>query len=104
MEPFDPFRKDLLAGKTTVITGGGTGLGRAMALRLGGLGARVGLLGRRPEPLQQTAREIEEGGGRAHGVSCDVRDAAAVQAGFDALEAELGPVNQLVNNAAGNFL
>jgi NAD(P)-dependent dehydrogenase (short-subunit alcohol dehydrogenase family) len=104
MEAFEPFRKDLLAGKSVVITGGGTGLGRAMALRMGGLGARVGLLGRRPEPLEQTAREIRDAGGVAHGVSCDVRDAAALKSGFDRLEAELGPLNQLVNNAAGNFL
>ena len=48
---FDPFRPDLLTGKTTIITGGGTGLGRSMALRLAGLGARVAVLGRRPEPL-----------------------------------------------------
>jgi NAD(P)-dependent dehydrogenase (short-subunit alcohol dehydrogenase family) len=47
---FDPFRPDLLKGKTTIITGGGTGLGRSMALRLAGLSARVAVLGRRPEP------------------------------------------------------
>jgi NAD(P)-dependent dehydrogenase (short-subunit alcohol dehydrogenase family) len=100
----DPFRPDLLRGKTTVITGGGTGLGRSMALRLAGLGAGVGLLGRRPEPLQETATEITKAGGRAAAVPCDVRDPAAVHAAFDAVEKELGPVNQLVNNAAGNFL
>lgn len=104
MEPFDPFRKDLLAGKTVVITGGGTGLGRAMSLRMAGLGARVGLLGRRKEPLEQTAREIGSAGGRAFGFSCDVREPAAVKAAFDAVEGELGEVNQLVNGAAGNFL
>jgi NAD(P)-dependent dehydrogenase (short-subunit alcohol dehydrogenase family) len=104
MEPFEPFRKDLLAGKTVVITGGGTGLGRSMAVRMGGLGARVGLLGRRPEPLEQTAGEVRQGGGQAAAVPCDVRDPAAVKAAFDRVEAELGPVNQLINNAAGNFL
>ena len=101
---FDPFRSDLLKGKTTIITGGGTGLGRSMALRLAGLGAKVAVLGRRPEPLQETARTIREAGGVAAGFPCDVRDPAAVQAAFDAVEAELGPANQLVNNAAGNFL
>ena len=101
---FDPFRPDLLKGKTTIITGGGTGLGRSMALRLAGLGARVAVLGRRPEPLQETARAIREAGGVAAGFPCDVRDPAAVQAAFDAAETELGPANQLVNNAAGNFL
>ena len=101
---FEPFRKDLLAGKTTIITGGGTGLGRAMALRFSSLGARIGILGRRPEPLQETTKAIRDAGGTAACVPCDVRDPAAVKAAFDALEAELGPANQLVNNAAGNFL
>mgnify|MGYP003405473132 CR=1 FL=1 len=64
---FDPFRSDLLKGKTTIITGGGTGLGRSMALRLAGLGARVAVLGRRPEPLQETTRTIREAGGVAAG-------------------------------------
>jgi NAD(P)-dependent dehydrogenase (short-subunit alcohol dehydrogenase family) len=100
----DPFRKDLLQGKTTVITGGGTGLGRSLALRLAGLGARVAVLGRRSEPLDETAREIRAAGGTAATVSCDVRDPEAVRRAFDAVESELGPVNQLVNGAAGNFL
>ena len=101
---FDPFRPDLLKGKTTIITGGGTGLGRSMALRLAGLGARVAVLGRREEPLQDTARAIREAGGVAAGFPCDVRDPAAVKAAFDAAEVELGPANQIVNNAAANFL
>ena len=100
----DPFRKDLLAGKTTVITGGGTGLGKSMALRLASLGARVGVLGRRPDPLRETAAAIRDAGGQAAGVPCDIRDPEAVRAAFDAVEAELGPANQLINNAAGNFL
>jgi NAD(P)-dependent dehydrogenase (short-subunit alcohol dehydrogenase family) len=104
MDAFDPFRPDLLAGKTTVITGGGTGLGRSMALRCAALGARVAVLGRRPEPLQETVTAIREKGGQAAAASCDVRDAAAVSAAFDRVEGELGPVNQVVNNAAGNFL
>jgi NAD(P)-dependent dehydrogenase (short-subunit alcohol dehydrogenase family) len=100
----NPFRDDLLSGKTTVITGGGTGLGRSMALRLAGLGARVAVLGRRPEPLAKTADEIRAAGGTAAAVPCDVRDSQAVRAAFDRAEAALGPVDQLVNNAAGNFL
>lgn len=100
----DPFRRNLLEGKTTVITGGGTGLGRSLALRLAGLGARVAVLGRRIEPLEQTVREAREAGGTAAAASCDVRDPEAVYRAFDAIEGELGPANQLVNNAAGNFL
>ena len=60
-----PSATDLLAGKTTVITGGGTGLGRSMALRMAGLGARVAVLGRRPEPLEETVAAIRER--RRHG-------------------------------------
>jgi len=101
---FDPFRPDLLAGKTTIITGGGTGLGHSMALRFAALGARVAVLGRRPDPLRDTAEAIRKGGGRAAAVPCDIRDPEAVRAAFDQVERELGPVNQLVNNAAGNFL
>lgn len=101
---FDPFRPDLLAGKTTLITGGGTGLGRSMALRLAGLGARVAVVGRRPEPLAEVEKAIREAGGQAAGVPCDVRSSDSVQAAFDEAERRLGPLNQVINNAAGNFL
>jgi NAD(P)-dependent dehydrogenase (short-subunit alcohol dehydrogenase family) len=104
MEPFEPFRKDLLAGKTTIVTGGGTGLGRSMALRMAALGAKVGIVGRRKEPLEQTAGAIRDNGGQAAFASADIRDPEAVTRAVDALEGELGPANQLVNNAAGNFL
>ena len=100
----EPFRPDLLLGKTTLITGGGTGLGRAAALRLASLGARVAVVGRRPEPLQETVETIRSQGGTAACAPADVRDPASLKAAFDAVEAALGPVNQLVNNAAGNFL
>ena len=104
MEPFEPFRKDLLSGKTTIITGGGTGLGRSMALRMAGLGAKVGIVGRRKEPLEETVTTIRQAGGQAALAPGDIRDPEAVARAFDALETELGPTNQLVNNAAGNFL
>jgi NAD(P)-dependent dehydrogenase (short-subunit alcohol dehydrogenase family) len=71
---------------------------------MGGLGAKVAVLGRRPEPLRETAQAIRDAGGQAEGVPCDVRDAESVKAAFDAVEKALGPANQLVNNAAGNFL
>jgi NAD(P)-dependent dehydrogenase (short-subunit alcohol dehydrogenase family) len=100
----EPFRQGLLEGKTTVITGGGSGLGRSMALRLAGLGARVAVVGRRPDPLAETAKAIRDAGGQAVGVPCDVRDHEAVARAVDEVEKALGPVNQLVNNAAGNFL
>jgi NAD(P)-dependent dehydrogenase (short-subunit alcohol dehydrogenase family) len=103
-QPFEPFRKDLLAGKTTLITGGGSGLGRSMALRMAGLGAKVAVVGRRQDPLAETVEAIRQAGGTAAFATCDVRDPDAVTAAVDAVERELGPVNQLINNAAGNFL
>jgi NAD(P)-dependent dehydrogenase (short-subunit alcohol dehydrogenase family) len=75
-----------------------------MAERMGGLGARVSVLGRRPDPLVETVQAIRAAGGQAAQVSADVRDPASVKAALDALEAEQGPLTGLVNNAAGNFL
>ena len=100
----DPFRPDLLQGKTTLITGGGSGLGRAMAIRLAGLGARVGVIGRRSDPLVETVKLVRDAGGTAAFAAADVRDPASLKDAFDRIEAEIGPLNQLVNNAAGNFL
>lgn len=91
-------------GYAALVTGGGSGLGRAMALRMAGLGAKVAVLGRRPDALQETAQAIRDAGGAALGVPCDVRDPVAVADAFDGVEKELGPANQLINNAAGNFL
>ncbi len=98
------FSADLLAGQTILITGGGTGLGRAMALRFAGLGAKVGICGRRPDPLAATVADIRAAGGTAASAMCDVRDPVSVKMMVDSLEAELGPLTGLVNNAAGNFL
>lgn len=98
------FTTKLLENQTILITGGGTGLGRAMAERFAELGAQVGVLGRRPEPLQETVAAIEAAGGKAAWTTCDVRDPKVVSLAVDDLEAELGPITALVNNAAGNFL
>jgi NAD(P)-dependent dehydrogenase (short-subunit alcohol dehydrogenase family) len=100
----DDFADDLLADHHIVVTGGGTGLGRAMALRFAALGARVTINGRRPDPLADTVADVEAEGGTAEGISCNVRDAEAVQAFFDEAEERQGPVTALVNNAAANFL
>jgi NAD(P)-dependent dehydrogenase (short-subunit alcohol dehydrogenase family) len=90
-----------LAGRVALVTGGGTGLGRAIALELGRLGAAVAVCGRRREPLDDTVGLL---GGRALAVECDVREPEQVEAAFDAVEASLGVVTTLVNNAAGNFV
>jgi NAD(P)-dependent dehydrogenase (short-subunit alcohol dehydrogenase family) len=100
----NPFRSNLLEGRTLLITGGGTGLGRSLALKCASLGAKIAIVGRREEPLKATVEEIEKGGGQAAWARCDVRDAASVRTAFDSIETAVGPVNALVNNAAGNFL
>ena len=98
------FQSDLLKGRTILITGGGTGLGRSMALRFAELGASLFLVGRREEPLAKTCEEIRAKGTRGGYRRCDVRDFAAVEKAIAAAESELGRVDTLVNNAAGNFI
>jgi|SRR5580704_79633 NAD(P)-dependent dehydrogenase (short-subunit alcohol dehydrogenase family) len=98
------FEKDLLKGRTILITGGGTGLGRSMALRFAELGANLFLVARRGEPLKETADAIRATGSRAAYASADVRDFEAVEKVIAAAEAEFGRVDTLVNNAAGNFI
>ncbi len=98
------FETTLLAGKNILITGGGTGLGRVMALRFAELGARVAVLGRRPEPLAEVVQQIEAQGREAMAVCGDVRDAARVNTAVDEVITRFGALDVLVNNAAGNFL
>ncbi|HTU81390.1 MAG TPA: SDR family oxidoreductase [Candidatus Acidoferrales bacterium] len=91
-------------GKTAVVTGGGTGLGRAMAVAFAAEGARVCVVGRRQEKLDETAGIVEAAGGSAFGLSADVRDAARVEAVMKEIVARTGRIDVLVNNAAGNFV
>lgn len=98
------FTPDTLADKRILITGGGSGLGRAMAEQFARAGAAVAVLGRRPDPLRETCEALRALGAQAAWASADVRDPASVQAAVDELEGTLGPLNGLVNNAAGNFL
>ncbi|HEY4740465.1 MAG: SDR family oxidoreductase [Candidatus Acidiferrales bacterium] len=98
------FERNLLKGRNILITGGGTGLGRSMALRFAELGANLFLVARREEPLAQTANDIRAKGVKAGYATCDVRDFAAVENVISASEKEIGVVDTLVNNAAGNFI
>jgi len=98
------FQKDLLQNKRILITGGGTGLGKASAQRFLELGAEIYICGRRREVLASTEQELrQKTGGRIHSHPCDVRDAAAVEQMIAAIWAE-GALDVLMNNAAGNFL
>jgi NAD(P)-dependent dehydrogenase (short-subunit alcohol dehydrogenase family) len=98
------FREDLLKGRAIFISGGGTGLGRSMALRFAGLGARMFLVGRRTEPLKECCDEILRQGGAAAYASCDVRDYTAVEAVAEQAYQQFGRIDTVINNAAGNFM
>jgi NAD(P)-dependent dehydrogenase (short-subunit alcohol dehydrogenase family) len=98
------FKDNMLKERAIFLTGGGTGLGRSMALRLAGLGARMFLVGRREAPLVETCDEIHRGGGAAAFTACDVRDYASVEAAANAAEQQYGQIDTVVNNAAGNFI
>jgi NAD(P)-dependent dehydrogenase (short-subunit alcohol dehydrogenase family) len=98
------FQPDLLKSKRILITGGGTGLGHAMAERFLQLGAAVYICGRRADILQQTCRELaDRTSGEIGSFVCDVRERDAVEQMIGKIW-DAGPLNVLVNNAAGNFL
>jgi len=96
------FRDNLLHPKRILITGGGTGLGKAMAARFLELGATVYICGRRQEVLKQTAAELSPQG-PIQAIPCDVRNLEAVETMIDTIW-KAGPLDVLVNNAAGNFI
>src|SRR3990167_6202830 len=98
------FQKDLLKNKTILITGGGTGLGKSMALRFAELGANLILTGRRQEVLESAAKEIEAKGAKVFFKTSDVRKYDEVDAVVDAAWRHFGTIDVLVNNAAGNFI
>lgn len=97
------FRSDLLQGKRILVTGGGSGLGREMALAFAGFGAEVIVCGRRQVMLDETAKMIADKGGRATPVACDIRVPDAIEDMMTRIWNE-GPLTGLVNNAAGNFI
>ena len=88
-----------LGGRIALVTGGGTGIGRAVALDLAQAGARVTVCGRRREPLEETVGAIAEGGGTADGETCDMTDPAAIERFAEGLLARHGAVDILINNA-----
>jgi NAD(P)-dependent dehydrogenase (short-subunit alcohol dehydrogenase family) len=91
------------AGQVVVVTGGGTGLGRAMAVEFARAGAAVAVASRDQDHRDNGVRAVEEAGGKATATPLDVRDADAVAAMFGQVEKDLGPADVLINNAAGNF-
>ena len=102
------FQNNLLHNKRILITGGGTGLGKATAQRFLELGAQVHICGRRQDVLTATEHELRQRtngqpNGKIHSHPCDVRDAAAVDEMIAKIWSE-APLDILMNNAAGNFL
>lgn len=98
-------RPDALQGKTIVVTGGGTGLGRSMAEAFLRLGARVCITSRKLDVLKASAAEMAAGtGGTVLPVACDVRKWQDVDQLLQRVLEEFGTVDGLVNNAAGNFI
>jgi meso-butanediol dehydrogenase/(S,S)-butanediol dehydrogenase/diacetyl reductase len=88
-----------LAGKTALITGAGTGIGRAIALAMAREGAQVALAARRREPLESVAAEIVAAGGTSLAVACDVTNRPSVEAALAAAVKRFRKVNVVVNNA-----
>lgn len=98
-------REDALKGKVAIVTGGGSGLGKAMTKYFLELGAKVVITSRNLEKLYGTAKELEDQtGGRVLCVACDVRNWDEVEAMKEATLKEFGRIDILLNNAAGNFI
>lgn len=98
------FREPIFRGRVAIITGGGTGLGRAFALRFSELGARLALASRNLEHLEPTCAEIRERGGEALPMPTDVRAPEQVENMVRRTVGHFGQLDILINNAAGNFL
>jgi hypothetical protein len=100
----DLFAPDLLAEETALVTGGGTGIGRAVALAYADLGADVAVASRDEEHLESVVTTVAERGGTAHATTVDVRESDRVESMVEEVTDALGPVSVLVNNAGANFL
>ncbi|MBW7470619.1 SDR family oxidoreductase [Marinobacter sp. M216] len=97
------FHPDLFKDQTFIVTGGGSGIGRCTAHELAALGARVALVGRKAEKVENVKAEITEDGGVATAHVCDIREEESVKATVTAILEEHGGLNGVVNNAGGQF-
>jgi citronellol/citronellal dehydrogenase len=98
-----PLATDANAGKVALVTGGGSGIGRATALELARTGARVAICGRRAEPLDAVRAQLRSGNHEVVAGTCDVREPEQVDAFLDTVGQRFGGVDVLVNNAGGQF-
>jgi citronellol/citronellal dehydrogenase len=98
----NPFAPDLMKGRVAVVTGGGTGIGRATAVELLQLGARVAIGSRKPEHLEPTVRELSPYG-EIVALPCDIREPESVASFVGGVLDKFGRIDVLVNNAGGQF-
>ena len=98
------FDVQLLKGKTIIVTGGGTGLGKSMATRFAELGANLVITSRRQNVIDETAKILREHGVKVLAISCDVREPDQVESMVNKTVEEFGGNDILLNNAAGNFI
>jgi citronellol/citronellal dehydrogenase len=98
------FRPGLFAGQTVIVSGGGTGIGRAIAGELAALGARVVICSRSMEHLEPARAEIAAAGGAVEALACNIRDPEAVERCFVEVTQRCGRIHALVNNGGGQFL
>ncbi len=97
------FRQDAFADKVIIVTGGGSGIGRCTAHELASLGAQVVITGRKQEKLDHVVQEITQDGGKAIGLTCDIRDEEMVKGTISSVIEQFGKIDGLVNNAGGQF-
>ncbi|MGC8609249.1 MAG: SDR family oxidoreductase [Thermoplasmata archaeon] len=98
------FSDSILKGKTILITGGSSGIGKEMGHRFAQLGARVAIIARRKDLIDEVCKEMESYGFDFFGVQCDVRNPDQISDAYGKITDEFGLPNVLVNNAAGNFI
>ena len=97
------FRDGLLDGRVALVTGGGTGIGFGIATELARCGAAVAIASRKPKHLEPALEKLRAAGGTAIAIEANVRDPESVAAMVERTVGELGRIDVLVNNAAGNF-
>ena len=101
--PAAVFATDLLAGKVALVTGGGTGIGLGISRCLARAGASVAIASRKPEHLEPALADLRQHGGRTLAIEANVREPESVGRMLERVTGELGRLDILVNNAAGNF-
>ena len=98
------YASDLMAGQVALVTGSGSGMGRATALEMASCGARLALFARREDPLQETAEMIRAAGGEAFVVPGDTRNEDSIEAAMKRIKGHYGRLDVLVNNAGGQYI